>query len=215
MLIDQFLAGLSNEIGYKFGTPWRYSDKSLGVVVPILKMGNIGEREYITLEEAKDQGVSFKDSGFVDKVIIESSLSMPVFIRSGTILKSQGTQSRAVESSIIIVPKKEESKQDMPDAPYIVVSQEIPVRCIYASKGIHTGTTFSYGGDTPIEVRSALLSRSGQANTWRAVKRINNLVVLPHYINDQCIPRYFFVFKSRLYHEPVCRNCIKSIESIK
>lgn len=170
MLIDQFLAGLSNEIGYKFGTPWRYSDKSLGVVVPILKMGNIGEREYITLEEAKDQGVSFKDSGFVDKVIIESSLSMPVFIRSGTILKSQGTQSRAVESSIIIVPKKEESKQDMPDAPYIVVSQEIPVRCIYASKGIHTGTTFSYGGDTPIEVRSALLSRSGQANTWRAVK---------------------------------------------
>jgi hypothetical protein len=169
MLIDQFLASLSNEIGYKFGTPWRYSDKSLGVVVPILKIGDIGKREYITLEEAKDQGVVFKDSGFIDKVIIESPLSMPIFIRSGTILKSQGTQSRAVESSIIIVPKKEEIKKDMP-VPYIVVSQEIPVRCIYASKGIKTGTAFSYGGDTPIEVRSALLSRSGQANTWRAVK---------------------------------------------
>lgn len=170
MLIDQFLASLSNEVGYKFGSPWRYSDKSLGVIVPILKTGDIEKREYVTLEEAKDQGVTFKDSGRIDKVIIESSLSMPIFIRSGTVLKSQGTQSRAVESSIVIVHKEEKSKQDIPKEPYIVVSQEIPVRCIYASKGIHTGSTFTYGGDAPTEVRSTLLSRSGQASTWRAVQ---------------------------------------------
>ena len=174
MLIDQFLSGLSNEIGYKFGSPWRYSDKSLGVIVPILKIGDAGEREYVTLEEAKDKGVKFKDSGRIDKVIIESSLSMPIFVRSGTILKSQGTQTRAVESSIVIVRKEEKNKQGVPNEPDIVVSQEIPVRCIYASKGIRTGTAFSYGGDTPIEVRSALLSRSGQANTWRAVEGVTH-----------------------------------------
>jgi hypothetical protein len=170
MLVDQFLSSLSNEIGYKFGNPWRYSDKSMGVIVPILKLGNAGEREYVTLEEAKDKGVVFKDSGRIDKVIIESSLHVPIFIRSGTVLKSQGTQSRAVESSIIIVPQEEKIKHDIPHEQDKVVSQEIPVRCIYASKGIRTGSTFAYGGDTPIEVRSALLSRSGQANTWRAVK---------------------------------------------
>jgi hypothetical protein len=176
MLIDQFLNHLSNEIGYKFGTPWRYSDKSLGVIVPILKIGDAGEREYVTLEEAKNQGVKFKDSGKIDKVIIESSLSIPIFIRSGTILKSQGTQSRAVESSVLIVPKEEKNSKDVhgdkaniPNVSDILTSQEIPVRCIYASKGIHTGSTFIYGGDTPIEVRSALLSRSGQGSTWQAV----------------------------------------------
>jgi hypothetical protein len=173
MLVDQFLNNLSKEIGYKFGSPWRYSDKSLGVIVPILKIGDVGEREYVTLEEAKDQGVKFKDSGRIDKVIIESSLSMPIFIRSGTVLKSQGTQTRAVESSIIIIPqeeREEDVKKGTKGAPEIIITtHEIPVRCIYASKGIRTGSSFTYGGDTPIEVRSALLSRSGQASTWKAV----------------------------------------------
>jgi len=156
MMIEQFLGNLNNETGYKFGNPWRYSEKSLGVIVPILKIGDIEEREYITLEEAKDKGVIFKDSGHIDKVLIESSLSMPIFIRSGTVLKSKETQPRAVESSVIIIPKKENI-------------HEVPVRCIYASKGIHTGGKFTYGGDAPIEVRSSLLSRSGQGSTWAAV----------------------------------------------
>lgn len=170
MLVERFLTNLNNEIGYKFGSPWRYSDKSLGVIVPILKIGDIGEREYVTLEEAKNKGVTFKDSGHIDKVIIESSLSKPIFIRSGTVLKSQGTQSRAVESSTIIVPKEEKNKQDVPNAPEIeITTQEIQVRCIYASKSIRTGGKFTYGGDAPLEVRSSLLSRSGQANTWAAV----------------------------------------------
>lgn len=169
MIIERFLNDLNGEIGFKFGTPWRYSDKSLGVIVPILKIGDVGEREYVTLEEAKDQGVAFKDSGHIDKVIIESSLSMPIFIRSGTVLKSQGTQSRAVESSVIIIPHEEKNRQDIPIPEVVVTTEEIPVRCIYASKGIRTGETFTYGGDVPLEVRSSLLSRSGQGNTWAAV----------------------------------------------
>ncbi len=161
MIIDNFLDNLSNEIGFKFGTPWRYSDKTLGVIVPILKIGDIEEREYITIEEAKDKGIKFKDSGRIDKVIIESSLSSPIFIRSGTVLKSEGTQTRAVESSIIIVPNDEKIREK--------VEQIIPVKCIYRSKGIRSGETFTYGGDVPIDVRSSLLSRSSQAKTWDAV----------------------------------------------
>lgn len=84
-------------------------------------------------------------------------------------LKSQGTQTRAVQGSIVIVPKEEKNKEQ--NAPEIIVTtQEIPVRCIYASKGIHTGSSFTYGGDTPIEVRSMLMSRSGQRTIWKAVE---------------------------------------------
>lgn len=165
MLVEKFISDISTETGYKLGSPWRYSDKSLGVIVPILKTGNIEERDYITIEEVKGQGVEFKDSGHIDKVIIKSSVSKPIFIRSGTILKSQGTQPRAVESSIVVMPQEENGKPG---------EQEIQVRCIHASKGIHAGTKFVYGGDVPLEVRSALLSRSGQSGTWDAVKGVTH-----------------------------------------
>jgi hypothetical protein len=164
MTIDGFLDNLGKEIGYKFGSPWRYSDKSLGVMIPILKMGDgkgFEEREYITIEEAKDKGISFKDTGRIDRVIVESALGKVIFIRSGTALKSLGTQPRAVETSVVIIPEtgKKETKQ------------EIPVRCIHASKPISGGTKFAYAGDVPVEVRSALLSKSGQGETWSAVGR--------------------------------------------
>lgn len=164
MAIDGFLNNLSKEIGYKFGSPWRYSDKSLGVIIPILKIGyekGFEEREYITVEEVKDQGISFKDTGRIDRVIVESSLGKVIFIRSGTALKSLGTQPRAVETSVVIMPEtgKKETKQ------------EIPVRCIHASKPISGGTKFAYAGDVPVEVRSTLLSKSGQSETWSAVGR--------------------------------------------
>lgn len=164
MAIDGFLGNLSKEIGYKFGSPWRYSDKSLGVMIPILKMGygkGFEEREYVTIEEAKDQGISFKDTGRIDRVIVESSLGKVIFIRSGTALKSLGTQPRAVETSVVIIP--ETGKKD--------TQQEIPVRCIHSSKPISGGTKFTYAGDVPIEVRGALLSKSGQGETWSAVGR--------------------------------------------
>jgi len=167
MVIDGFLNNLSKEIGYKFGSPWRYSDKSLGVIIPILKMGDgkgFEEREYITMEEVKDQGISFKDTGRIDRVIVESSLGKLIFIRSGTAFKSLGTQPRAVETSVVIMPDMEKKE----------TRQEIFVRCIHASKPISSGKKFVYAGDVPIEVRSALLSKSGQSETWSAVGRATN-----------------------------------------
>jgi len=167
MAIEGFLNNLSKEIGFKFGTPWRYSDKALGVVVPILRQDRVdAERVYITLEEAKNQGITFKDTGRIDRVILETPSRKPIFVRSGTALKSVGTQPRAVETSVVIVPQEEKDKT--PVAP-IITKQEIPVRCIYSSKPISSSTKFEYGGFVPLEVGNALMSRSGQAATWNAV----------------------------------------------
>lgn len=179
MTIDGFLSNLNKEIGYKFGTPWRYNDKTLGVVVPILKQGNIEEeRVYITLEEAREQGVSFKDTGHIDRVILETNSTKPIFVRSGTALKSGGTQPRAVETSVVIIPQaqKEEKK---PVAPTIT-TQEIPVRCIYSTKPIKSNTKFEYGGFVPLEVGNVLMSRSGQEDTWNAVGRSTHRLMSRH-----------------------------------
>ena len=180
MTIDKFLKNLSEEIGFKFGTPWRYSDKALGVMIPILKIGNVEERVYVTLEEAKDKGIIFKDTGRIDRVIIESSLGVPIFIRSGVMFKSVGTQPRAVETSVVIIPqeekekkKREDRKEETPPIP-IVTKVEVPVRCIHATKGIHSSEKFSYGGDVPLEVRSVLMSKRGQSETWAAVGHATN-----------------------------------------
>ncbi len=133
-------------------------------------------REYVTIEEAKDKGVIFKDTGRIDRVIVESSLDVPIFIRSGIAFKSGGTQPRAVETSTVIIPevKKDEKKEKIPIPVPIITRQEIHVRCIYASKSINPGSKFAYSGDVPLEVRSALMSQSGQGNVWGAVNRATN-----------------------------------------
>ena len=173
MTIEEFLKNVSEEVGFKFGSPWRYSEKSLGVMIPILKIGDIEERGYITLEEAKDSGITFKDTGRIDRVIVESSLGVPIFIRSGVMFKSGGTQPRAVETSVVIIPQEKKKKEEVPPIP-IITKVEVPVRCIHASKGIRSSEKFSYGGDVPLEVRSALMSKSGQAQTWTAVGHATN-----------------------------------------
>ena len=169
MAIDGFLNNIIKEIGYKLGTPWRYSDKALGVVIPILKQDGIGEeRIYITLEEAKEQGFTFKDTGHIDRVIFETKSAKPIFVRSGTALKSEGTQPRAVETSVVIVPQEQKKEDKIPATP-IITTQEIPVRCIYSTKPISSSKKFEYGGYVPFEVGSALMSKRGQAATWNAV----------------------------------------------
>jgi len=165
--INELLENIEQGTDFILGTPWRYSDKSMGVVVPILAKEHVSKtvRSYITLEEAKEKGIEVKDTGKIDRVVIENSTGSPVFIRAGTILKSNTTQSRAVETSIIILVKKEENKKQ---------KVEVPVRCVFASKGISGGTTFAYGGTVPLEVRSALLSKKGQSKTWEAVDYATN-----------------------------------------
>lgn len=186
MVINRFLNNLSNEIGFKFGTPWRYSDKALGVVVPILRQDGVNEeRTYITLEEAKDQGIEFKDTGHIDRVVLETKSRKPIFIRSGTALKSGGTQPRAVEESVVVVPHEQKEEDEIIIDP-MVTRQEIPVRCIYSTKPISSGTKFEYGGFVPFEVGNALMSRSGQSATWNAVSASSYRLMSNHSYASSC-----------------------------
>lgn len=190
MAVEEFLKNISEETGFKLGTPWRYSDKTLGVIVPILRdrdrLEEFEERTYITLEEAKDREIIFKDSGKIDRVIIESSIGKPIFIRSGTALKSGATQPRAVETSIVVIPE-DIPKEEIPQI--IITKQEIPVRCVYSSKPICSNEKFGYGGYVPSEVGSALLSRSGQTATWKAVSGSTNRFVTSSHSSGDSLGR--------------------------
>lgn len=170
LIIDEFLKDLRDEAYYRFGSPWRYSEKTLGVIVPIIKQDDkyLGERVYLTLEEARDQGITIKDTGRIDRVILETRSKKYVFVRSGTVLKSTGTQSRAVETSVVITPQGQKEEEKILIDP-IITKQEIPVRCIYSSKPISADTKFEYGGYVTSEVGSALMSRRGQHATWDAI----------------------------------------------
>ncbi|GAJ22664.1 unnamed protein product, partial [marine sediment metagenome] len=91
---------------FKWGKPWRLNDRSMGIVVPIIREGK-GERKYAILEEANDK-VEIKDTGSIGEVSVKSKSDKPVFIRGGTLLQGQGTQSRVVTCGTIVMPEKEE-----------------------------------------------------------------------------------------------------------
>jgi len=148
---------LIQEEGFRLGEPWRLTDKHLTVVVPIIKIGKSGERGYVLVEEVKDK-VKISDTGSINRIKVRG-VDRPVFMRSGAVIEGIGTQSRAVESSKIIIPEA-------------VV--EVPVRCVHASHPIRAGGPMELSEVyAPYEVQSALLAsplgRGGQHAVWAAV----------------------------------------------
>lgn len=151
---DQKMKDLISKIrmeAYEFKDPWRATNKSLTIVVPIVAKQK-GVRDYVVLEEVKDK-VSIVDTGGIDKVQIEGDADKPTFIRGGTMLKG-ATQERATQFGIVLIPKK---------------SEQIPVHCIHASRGIRAGASLQLGGYAPRRVYSTILSDRSQNSTWSAV----------------------------------------------
>lgn len=148
---------------YSFGIPWRLSEKSLAIVVPIIKAEK-GERDYLVIEEAKDK-VELVDSGSIGQVNVRSMADKPVFIRSGSILSGgQTTQSRTVSVGSIVFPETVE---------------ELATLCIHASKGIRAGGKLHYGGVVPQMMFGAVADQD-QNRTWSNVQhytadRVENL----------------------------------------
>lgn len=136
----------------ELGEPWRLNKDSQGVAVPILLKDSPRKRDYKLIDEVKDK-VVLKDTGNIDGLNVENKSSESVFIRKGTMLTG-GTQHRAVQVSIIASPKS------------VTVA---PIRCIYASKGIRSGATFTTVASSyvPRNVEKSL--RRGQSETWNAV----------------------------------------------
>jgi len=146
----------------------------MGFVVPILYTKN-GKRDYVTLDEIKESdAIHVSDSGDISRIKVKSSSEKPIFIRVGSIMKGNGTQSRGVEASIVVMPQTE-----VEDLPKVDVKPmydkspmreiEVPARCVHASHAIRGGSNMSYFSGAPREVDTSFLSRSGQHDAWNSV----------------------------------------------
>ena len=144
--------------GFKFGTPWRQSKQSLGLIVPILREKDV-ERKYKMIEETKN--ITIEDTGNIDKVRIINKDDNDVFIRSGVILTSDASQERVTVSGVIIKSNSE---------------REVEVKCVHASKGIRSGTKMKATNYAPPVVLSALYARDDrgevdQGRVWDSVQK--------------------------------------------
>jgi hypothetical protein len=150
--LQSFLNDVVDEkLGYKLSTPWKYSEQTLGVVVPILRQA-APEREYVTMYEVlKDLGM--KDTGHIDQVELQNRAGKAVFIRAGTIFAGS-TQPRAAQHSGVYQPGKE----------------EVPVRCVQQTRGINPGSEMKFGDIAPMSVTMNLMSGS-QSRVWESVRR--------------------------------------------
>lgn len=146
--------------GFRFGEVWKLSDNALGALVPILRHKDF-QRSYIMIEELDQKDYKVVDSGNISeiKIKVKKALNKPIFIRTGNMFEGQGTQSRANEYSIVIMP--EDQKDEI----------IIPAKCVHASNPITAGAGFKRYGYAPREVTTSLFSGSGQSKVWANVSR--------------------------------------------
>lgn len=140
---------LREEDGYKLGEVWKFSENSVGAVVPIIRH-DAPDRVYTTLPETED--VDLKDTGSIGGVKV-SGIDKPLFIRSGSMLGGQGTQSRTTEHSEVVMPN---------------VEKDLRTKCIHQSHGIRKESGFVYEGTVPKETIKAARSGSQHA-VWSSV----------------------------------------------
>jgi hypothetical protein len=143
-----------NRFGYRLGEPWKYSEETLGVVVPILRE-NASDRLYITMYEVLKE-LNIKDTGSINQVEFQNRSGIAVFVRAGTIFAGE-TQPRAVQHSGIYSNEKE----------------IIDVRCVNASRGISKGKEMSFGDIAPPSVTINLMTGS-QSDVWSSVSNYTN-----------------------------------------
>lgn len=149
--LQSFLTDVvDSKFGYRLGDPWKYSEETLGVVVPILRQNAPG-REYVTMYEVmKDLGM--KDTGHIDQVELQNRAGKAVFVRAGTIFTGT-TQNRAAQHSGVYQPGKE----------------EVPVRCVQQTRGINPGSEMKFGDIAPMGVTMNLMAGS-QSQVWESVR---------------------------------------------
>lgn len=142
---------LKKREGFELGSPWKFSENSMGVVVPIIRGGE-HTRDYVTLPEIKDK-VKFEDLGGITPIGIKHTDGLPLFIRSGTMLEGIKGQDRAVIHSVVLEPN---------------IDEKVDVRCIHASRPTARGGGFNYAGYAPKTVHRNL--KRGQSRTWGSVQ---------------------------------------------
>jgi hypothetical protein len=138
-----------SRFGYRLGDPWKYSDESLGVVVPILRE-NSPDRQYVTMYEVLKE-LNIQDTGKIDQLDLQNKSGIAIFIRAGTIFTG-GTQNRAAQHSGVFSHEKE----------------TINVRCVNASHGISKGEEMVFGDIAPPSVTRNLMA-GDQHSVWDSV----------------------------------------------
>lgn len=118
--------------GYSYGKPLRVDEKSLAVVLPILRVTSL-TRQYVTFPETEK--VLVFDTGKIDEMEAENQSEDNVFIRSGTLFRGS-TQERALQRSAVLFPGKK---------------VKLGVRCVHRSRGISPNAKVEYGGLTTLD----------------------------------------------------------------
>lgn len=150
--LREFLTDVvDSKFGYQLGVPWKYSEETLGVVVPILRQ-SAPQREYVTMYEVlKD--LDMKDTGRIDQVELQNRTGKAVFVRAGTIFAG-ATQNRAAQHSGI----------------YRETKENVPVHCVQQTHGIRGGAEMKFGDIAPMSITMNLMAGS-QGNVWESVRR--------------------------------------------
>lgn len=142
---------IDGRLGFKLSAPWKYSEETLGVVVPILRE-NSPDRFYVTMYEVLDQ-LDIKDTGHINQVELQNDCGMAIFVRVGTIFEGK-TQNRAAQHSGV----------------YQDNSQTIDVRCVQQTRGICSDEKMKFGDIAPPSVTISLMT-GDQSNVWERVRR--------------------------------------------
>lgn len=144
------------KLGYSYGKPLRVDEKSLAVVLPILRETSL-TRQYISFPETEK--VLVFDTGKIDEMEAENQTDDNVFIRSGTLFRGS-TQERALQRSAVIFPHQK---------------VKLGVRCVHASRGINPSAGVKYGGITPLDFDASNYSHGysfkDQSSTWQNVMK--------------------------------------------
>jgi hypothetical protein len=153
MKTKTFIKAIRTEtLGFRLGEPWRYSDKNLSVILPIIRVSEL-KPNYIVL--AKATKVKIEDTGKIEEVSVLNNEDVPVYIRLGEIFRGK-TQERTAIMSYIIPPKEK---------------RIIQVNCVHASKGISSGAIFHSAGYVPKRDSNYIMSNTGeriigQSQSW-------------------------------------------------
>ena len=155
---------LERQKTFRFLEPWRYSSKSLALVVPIVRV-RYGSREYIVIDEVPGI-LSIRDAGTVGKVIVENSSDKHVFIRGGCILEGL-TQPRALRYGILVEPG---------------TTYTVDVVCVHATSPIRRGRELRPALYVPFMLKH-VISRGSQNEVWDSIGRYA-LAYLNRYVPD-------------------------------
>lgn len=142
------------------GPAWHLSLESGTIAVPLLrKQADVQPRNYVLVEEVHD-ALNASDTGRIDRIRV-LGLGKPIFVRGGLIFEGIGTQNRAVESGMVVLPE---------------TPVEVPVKCVHASHPISARATMRLsetGAPSMVAffLTRAALGHADQRHVWEAVAR--------------------------------------------